>query len=96
MAIMVPEEVGNLFMVLTGEKWPQINEDQLRKLSESWRNTSNRLRSELTPELAQAIKLIRSEFYGKAAMRFADRMAPYVESNGYIETAATGYEQIAG
>ncbi|WP_461155513.1 WXG100-like domain-containing protein, partial [Saccharopolyspora tripterygii] len=93
---MVPEEVGNLFMVLTGEKWPQINEDQLRKLSESWRNTSNRLRSELTPELAQAIKLIRSEFYGKAAMRFADRMAPYVESNGYIETAATGYEQIAG
>ncbi|TDC99267.1 hypothetical protein E1181_29785, partial [Saccharopolyspora terrae] len=93
---MVPEEVGNLFMVLTGEKWPQINEDQLRKLSDSWRNTSARLRSELTPELAQAIKLIRSEFYGKAAMRFADRMAPYVESNGYIETAATGYEQIAG
>ncbi|MEU5844924.1 scabin-related ADP-ribosyltransferase, partial [Saccharopolyspora shandongensis] len=95
MAIMVPEAVGNLFLVLTGEKWPQINEDQLLVLAQAWRNASNRMRNDLRPEVVRAVAKIRSEFRGKAAMRFADRMAPLVESPGYLDDVMQGFEGTA-
>lgn len=92
MAIMVPPEVGNLFMVLTGEKWPQINEDELMRLGEAWRNASTRLQNELRPDIAAVVKKIREEFRGRAANRFADRMAPLLDSPGPFDAISESFE----
>lgn len=95
MSIMVPEEVGNLFMVLTGEQWPQIDEDRLRQLSEAWQTASARLSGELGPELARALENIRSQATGKGAQLFADRMEPFVSSPGHIYTAASSFGELS-
>jgi hypothetical protein len=96
MSLMVPGEVGTLFMVLTGDQWPSADEDQLFLLADAWDRAAGRLGSELGPELAEAVNKIRREFRGKAALRFADRMAPYVvEPPYYVDTATQRFKALA-
>ncbi|MGW5648790.1 WXG100-like domain-containing protein [Saccharopolyspora sp. NPDC003752] len=89
---MVPPEVGNLFMVLTGEKWPQIDEDELLRLGEAWKRASGRLQNELRPEIAAVVKKLREEFRGKAANRFADRMAPLLDSPSPFDAVGESFQ----
>src|SRR6266540_4321418 len=96
MSLMVPSEVRTLFLVLTGDQWPSADEDQLFLLADAWDRAAGRLGSELGPELAEAVNKIRREFRGKAALRFADRMAPYVvEPPYYVDTAVQRFKALA-
>src|SRR6266498_2363759 len=90
MSLMVPSEVRTLFLVLTGDQWPSADEDQLFLLADAWDRAAGRLGSELGPELAEAVNKIRREFRGKAALRFADRMAPYD-----VDTAVQRFKALA-
>jgi hypothetical protein len=95
MAIEVPEQVQGLFLVLTGERWPTANEDQLREVGEAWGTASKRLESELAPYMLQVVRAIRTSFTGKSAIKFADMMAPYVaDPPMYIPQAAEQFNQL--
>ncbi len=89
MAIEVPPAVQNLFLVLTGEKWPRVNEDDLREKANVWGQTGDAMNADLLPLMVQAVETIRANFTGKAAIKFADMMAPYaVEEPRYIPQVA--------
>ncbi|PPK70919.1 toxin glutamine deamidase domain-containing protein [Actinokineospora auranticolor] len=96
MAMMVSDEVRKLFQVLTGEEWPDANEDKLRALADAWETTANRLTGELAPDLRRAVAGIRSTFTGAAELAFANRMAPYVEgSDNYLSIADEQFRALA-
>ncbi|GAA3014405.1 toxin glutamine deamidase domain-containing protein [Actinokineospora diospyrosa] len=96
MAMMVPDEVRKLFQVLTGEEWPDANEDKLRALADAWDRAAYRLSGELAPQLRTAVVTIRSNFHGAAEQAFANRMAPYVEgANNYISIADEQFRALA-
>ncbi|GAA3057135.1 toxin glutamine deamidase domain-containing protein [Actinokineospora globicatena] len=96
MAMMVPDEVRKLFQVLTGEEWPDANEDKLRALADAWDRAAFRLTGELAPQLRTAVVTIRSNFDGAAERAFANRMAPYVEgANNYLSIADEQFRALA-
>ncbi|MGW1680197.1 toxin glutamine deamidase domain-containing protein [Saccharopolyspora sp. NPDC002376] len=94
MAMVVSPEVAKLFQVLTGEEWPDANEDQLRALAAEWTAAAQTL-AELGPGLRSAVQAIRSEFAGEAAQAFVQRMAPFVEGEDLISTAAELFNGLA-
>lgn len=95
MAIEVPTAVQDLFLVLTGEKWPTANEDRLREVGNTWGSAGDQLRDDLGPLLVKAVHNIRDNFTGKAAIKFADMMAPYVvDPPQYIPQAAAQFQQL--
>ncbi|MDU0294900.1 hypothetical protein, partial [Saccharothrix longispora] len=97
MAMMVPDEVRVLFRVLSGEEWPDANEDQLRALADAWDVAAGRLEAELSPQVRHAVVTIRGTFHGRAERAFAARMAPFVEgSDNYIAVACVQFRQVAG
>ncbi|MBM7773660.1 hypothetical protein JOD54_003864 [Actinokineospora baliensis] len=96
MAMMVPDEVRKLFQVLTGEEWPDANEDKLRALADAWDRAAFRLTGELAPQLRTAVFTIRSNFHGAAEQAFANRMAPYVEgADNYLSIADEQFRALA-
>jgi hypothetical protein len=93
MGMDVPPEVRTLFLVLTGEEWPQVDEDGLLVLGHAWGKAATRLRNDLEPQLTSSVRSIRSSFFGAAEQGFADMMAPYsVEEPRYIESAAEQFD----
>ena len=79
MAIIVASpEIQKMFLVMTGEQWPAMNEDGVRAAARKWLAASEELRNEMGPELVALVNRIRAGFEGKAARRFADEMAPFV------------------
>ncbi|MDA3649902.1 hypothetical protein OU416_37975, partial [Saccharopolyspora indica] len=94
MAMVVSPEVAKLFQVLTGEEWPDANEDQLRALAAEWTAAAQTL-AELGPGLRSAVQAIRSEFAGEAAQAFVQRVAPFVEGDDLISAAAELFNGLA-
>jgi hypothetical protein len=93
MGMDVPPEVRTLFLVLTGEEWPQVDEDGLLVLGHAWGKAATRLRNELEPQVTDSVRSIRSSFFGAAEQGFADMMAPYsVDEPHYIESAAEQFD----
>jgi hypothetical protein len=93
MGMDVPPAVRTLFLVLTGEEWPQVDEDGLLDLGNSWGKAAKRLRHELEPQLSDSVRGIRSSFFGAAEQGFADMMAPYsVDKPHYLESAAEQFD----
>src|SRR6266550_2253265 len=79
---MVPDvRVQKLFLVLTGEQWPTANEDQLFATALVWASASEALQEQIAPGLVQLVTEIRAGFAGKAARRFADEIAPFVNAD---------------
>ncbi|WP_157440481.1 hypothetical protein [Actinokineospora inagensis] len=93
---MVPDDVRRMFLVITGEEWPDANEDRLHALAEAWETAANRLSGELAPELLKAVVAIRSTFNGATEQAFAAKMSPFVEgSDNYIAAAAEQFHGLA-
>ncbi|WP_447002022.1 toxin glutamine deamidase domain-containing protein [Saccharothrix isguenensis] len=96
MALMVPDEVRTLFQVLTGEEWPDANEDHLRALADAWDTAAGRLSGELAPRVQHAVVTIRTTFHGQAEQAFAARMAPFVEGqNNHLANADRQFRMMA-
>jgi hypothetical protein len=96
MAMMVSDEVRTMFLVVTGEEWPDANEDKLRALADAWDQAALRLTNELSPQLQQAVAVIRATFVGEAERAFADRMAPFVEGpDNYLAVAGEQFSELA-
>ncbi|MDN3358141.1 toxin glutamine deamidase domain-containing protein [Actinomadura sp. DC4] len=93
MALDVPEGVRGLFLVLTGEKWPSVDEDALRAAGHAWGTAGDRLKDEAGPYLLSVVQDIRENFTGKSAIKFAEVMGPYVADPPYYIPAAA--EQFA-
>ncbi|MER6992721.1 toxin glutamine deamidase domain-containing protein [Saccharopolyspora hirsuta] len=94
MAMTVSPEVAKLFQVLTGEEWPDADEDQLRALAGEWTAAAQTL-AELGPGLRSAVQAIRADFAGEAAEAFAQRVAPFVEGDDLISSAAELFNGLA-
>ncbi|RKT83055.1 Papain fold toxin 1, glutamine deamidase [Saccharopolyspora antimicrobica] len=94
MAMVVSPEVAKLFQVLTGEEWPDANEDQLRALAAEWTAAAQTL-AELGPGLRSAVQAVRSEFAGEAAEAFVRRVASFVEGDDLISAAAELFNGLA-
>ncbi|WP_026422138.1 toxin glutamine deamidase domain-containing protein [Actinokineospora inagensis] len=95
MSMMVPDEVRKLFLVLTGEEWPDADESKLRELADAWDTTAQRLSGELRPELLKAVQTIMGTFSGSAERAFAQQMAPFVEgSDNYLDAAAEQFHAL--
>jgi hypothetical protein len=95
MAMMVSPEVAKLFQVLTGEEWPDANEDHLRALAQEWAVGAQALGSQLGPGLRAAVQAIRSEFAGEAERAFAARVSPFIEGDNYIDAAAELFKSLS-
>ncbi|MEU3269287.1 toxin glutamine deamidase domain-containing protein [Saccharomonospora sp. NPDC006951] len=87
MAMMVSPEVAKLFQVLTGEEWPDANEDKLRALAAEWQGSAEDL-ADLAVGLRGAVDGIRSNFEGEAARAFIERVSPFIEGDRLIDAAA--------
>ncbi|WP_157440480.1 toxin glutamine deamidase domain-containing protein [Actinokineospora inagensis] len=93
---MVPDDVRRLFLVITGEEWPDADEGRLHGLAEAWETAGRRLSGELGPELRRAVGAIRSTFSGEAELAFAGRVAPFVEgADNYVDAAAGQFHGLA-
>ncbi|WP_434444123.1 toxin glutamine deamidase domain-containing protein [Lentzea sp. E54] len=93
---MVPDEVRVLFQVLSGEEWPDADEDKLRALADAWENAANRLTGDLAPQLKHAVTTIRTTFHGQAERAFATRMSPFVEGeDNYLSIADEQFRGLA-
>jgi hypothetical protein len=95
MAMEVPEGVRWLFLVLTGEKWPSVNEDSLRQTANAWGIAGDRVRNEAGPYLLRVVQDIRENFSGKSKLKFAETMGPYVaDPPSYLPQAAQQFEDL--
>ena len=95
MGMHVPEEIRNLFKVLTGEEWPEVDEDALRHLGAAWKRASEQIDTQLAPMINNAVFTIRSEFTGEAELAFADSMAAFTtEPPYYFDTATKHYRTV--
>ncbi|MGI5229453.1 hypothetical protein [Actinoallomurus sp. CA-142502] len=93
MGLEVPENVRGLFLVLTGEKWPSVDEDALWHAAEAWGIASDRMRNEAGPYLLRVVQDIRENFSGKSAIKFAEMMGPYItEPPYYLPQAADQFK----
>ncbi|WP_026422625.1 toxin glutamine deamidase domain-containing protein [Actinokineospora inagensis] len=96
MAMMVPDDVRRMFLVITGEEWPDANEDKLHTLATAWDTAANRLTGELAPELLKAVIAIRSTFNGATEQAFVAKMSPFVEgADNYIAASAEQFHGLA-
>ncbi|WP_143822582.1 hypothetical protein, partial [Mycetocola reblochoni] len=89
MALMVSPQAATLFQVLTGERFPQANEDQLRALARGWTTAATEMRdieSELTRELRGAGR----SFSGRAKRSFVGR-ASALTDGGTLGQVADGF-----
>lgn len=95
MALMVGDELRSLSVFVTGDEFPDANEDLLRALAEGWDTAAARLENELRPELRRAVVTIRSSFAGQAEQAFAAVMATLVAGpDNDIATSATFFRQV--
>ncbi|MGX7828845.1 protein-glutamine glutaminase family protein [Actinokineospora sp. 24-640] len=95
MAMMVPDEARTLFRVLTGEEWPDANEDHLRLLAEAWEAAGLGLGDQVSPLLRQLTATVRADFAGDAEKAFVDRVAPFVEGGDQLTAARDRFTAIA-
>ncbi|WFE28320.1 hypothetical protein O7623_03665 [Solwaraspora sp. WMMD791] len=80
MAIQPSEEINNLFMVLTGSRMPDINEDMLRTVQDQYLEVSADL-GELQTHVEFLVVGVRRSFDGQAAEAFAMRMEQFVSGD---------------
>src|SRR4051812_229616 len=96
MALIVSDDLRFFFLFVTGDEFPDTNEDLLRALDDAWEQVGRRLRDEMAPELRRAIALIESTFQGQAAQAFVARMAPFVlGKDNYIDFSAAFFFEVA-
>ncbi|MGX7828863.1 hypothetical protein ACTG9Q_27610 [Actinokineospora sp. 24-640] len=97
MAMMLPDEVRTLFLVLTGEEWPDADEDKLRALAQEWDRAADDLEHVLAPALRRAVEAVTaSGFEGEAERAFITRMSPFVLGQGnHIAASAAQFRQLA-
>ncbi|MFD2420114.1 prolyl oligopeptidase family serine peptidase [Amycolatopsis pigmentata] len=96
MALIVNDDLRFLFLFVTGDEFPDANEDLLRALAHAWEQAGRRLRDEVAPDLRRAIAPIESTFQGLAAQAFVARMAPFVlGKDNYIDSSAAFFFEVA-
>ncbi|ROO60220.1 hypothetical protein EDC02_2079 [Micromonospora sp. Llam0] len=88
MAIQPSDEVNNLFMVLTGSRMPDINEDILRTVEDLYLEVAGDL-GELQGHVEFLVAGVRRSFDGQAAEAFAMHMEQFVSGDiSVLEGAA--------
>jgi len=75
-ALMVSESTQNLFLVLTGEQWPDVDEDLLHEAGLGLKEAEERLRR-TSPDLQRLINDIRAGFTGVSAAKFVAAVEPF-------------------
>ncbi|WP_446689097.1 WXG100-like domain-containing protein [Saccharopolyspora phatthalungensis] len=88
---MVPEEVRRLFQVLTGEDMTDADEDALFAVAGRLESDAATVES-LAPVVGNVVERVRGGFSGKAADRFAQRLAAF---GPVLEAGAVGVRQLA-
>jgi hypothetical protein len=89
MAIMIHSpELRKFFLVVTGDEFPAVNEDELLALAQKWFDWANTLELVVQPELITSVRKIRGGIFGDAEQAFADQIAQYVvDPPLYLPTA---------
>ncbi|MGX7828833.1 toxin glutamine deamidase domain-containing protein [Actinokineospora sp. 24-640] len=90
---MIPDDVRTLFQILTGEEWPDANEDHLRALAAAWEEAGTSIGG-LHGALRKLVTAVREGFDGEAETAFADRVAPFVD-NGHMAAAEERFLALA-
>src|SRR5215216_5779050 len=73
MAIQLPDWCRTMFLVMTGDGFPDGDEDQLRELALTWRTTGTNLIG-LIDEVNGATIAAIAAFQGNASQEFLDAM----------------------
>ena len=89
MALTMSPEASTLFQVLTGERFPQANEDQLRAMARAWMQAAVDLR-DVQNDMRQEAMRARRTFAGKSAEAFINR-ANALAGDGSMDKAAQGF-----
>ncbi|MBB5159944.1 WXG100-like domain-containing protein [Saccharopolyspora phatthalungensis] len=92
MSVLVPEEVRRLFQVLTGEDMTDADEDALFAVAEGLESGAATV-EELGPVVREVVGRVRGGFSGKAADRFAERLAGF---GPVLESGGVGLRELAG
>ncbi|CAL9377125.1 hypothetical protein SUDANB121_00988 [Nocardiopsis dassonvillei] len=89
MGMEIPDELANLFYGLTGTKWPDVDEDRLRDLSDMYATVEYILATEL-PELVLVLRRkVRSTFDGRTTEYFENSLAQFTAGErDYVGEAA--------
>ncbi|MFD2420815.1 WXG100-like domain-containing protein [Amycolatopsis pigmentata] len=94
MALMVSDEARLWFLIVTGDEFPDANEDSLRALCAAWRGAASGLRG-MALDLRRAVAAIRDGFQGQAAAAFAAVMSPFVDGQGnYLDSGAAFFDEL--
>ena len=83
MGLFVSSEVRGLFLVLTGEQWPGVDEDVLRELGVVLVGVGEGVVGELVPLLVGLVGEVGVGFRGRSARRFVEVMSPLVGPSGF-------------
>ncbi|MBB5160045.1 WXG100-like domain-containing protein, partial [Saccharopolyspora phatthalungensis] len=92
MSLLVPEEVRRLFQVLTGEDMTDADEDALFAVAERLESGAVAVET-LGPVVGEVVGRVRGGFSGKAADRFAQRLAAF---GPVLESGGVGLRELAG
>lgn len=96
MALMVGSDLRFFFHFVTGDEFPDTNEDSLRALADAWDEAAGRLSAELKPALRVAVAKIRSSFSGEAERAFVAVMTPFARGpDNYADAAAGLFHDLA-
>ncbi|MDH6133269.1 DNA-binding FrmR family transcriptional regulator [Kitasatospora sp. MAA4] len=96
MSIMLPPAVATIFSKVTGMKWPEANEDNLRTAGDDYLAIANDI-PELKGYIADLVKCCLAQFEGEAADAFVDQMRQLIGQTGgtdYLTTAAGTAKQL--
>src|SRR5437764_11184914 len=89
MAMMISPELAELFMILTGEQWPDIDEDKLVLLGDHWDNAADRIENELAPALDAALNKILSNVRGESELQMAQSLEAFTRREPYYFDSGT-------
>ncbi|MGW9351062.1 WXG100-like domain-containing protein [Nocardiopsis flavescens] len=89
MGMEIPDELANLFYGLTGTKWPDVDEDRLRDVSDMYSTVEYILATEL-PELIVVLRRkVQSTFDGRTTEYFENSLAQFTAGQrDYVGEAA--------
>jgi hypothetical protein len=85
MGMHVPEWVSRFFLVVTGESWPQADEDQLWEIAQAWATFETNMAA-IETELAELTRVVQSGGWeGDAAVAVRGRLAELVDGGSLRE-----------
>ena len=89
MGMAIPQWLTKFFLVVTGESWPQADEDQLRALHgvvDAFRQEMTTVAVEIK-DLGSAVEA--TDWEGQTAAAVKDRLARLVANNGDVDQIVT-------